>query len=600
MTMFRFTVLVAILLGLAVGTSRAIAVGADDQFIAIYNLIQQADAQSESGRGVDAYEGYAKAQTDLRNLQRQYPSWNERVINYRLRYVGERLAALKGSGAATAKTDPAAPADKAAATTPPALAPTGEVVTQFNALSEQIQRLNAEKGLLEAKLREALTAQPAPVDPRQLQEAVERISTLQQTNKVLLSRLEEQERERKNLVEKVVADEAQKALNDANRQLLEQRLAASKLEKAKTEVEEQLKQLQDGSLKKLEGENSALKKQVTELRADTEKGRQVAELAGKLGRLEAQVDDLKKQNDALAADKAALEKHLSDINVRKAEESIVKIARLETDLALAQADAARNSQKAEALAVALGQAKTNYVQLEDQNRSLGERVMSLTRENKDAAGTVRKLQSALAEEQAGRAELENRLKQAEQQLADLNTTGKPREAVPPRTEGGPAAAVLPRPAPISPEVAERAAVLEAEAKSLRAALRESREREVEVKNLLAEEQNLRTQLEREKADLERRVSTLTAAVASTTNAPSMAAVRVAAPSAAPAAAALPSPSAQVTAALEKRVRELERQREQLQRRLIAAGIQLDATATARRLRITTPREHAAESRMRQP
>ena len=597
--MFRHFAWVILALGFALSLGRGHAAGADDLFIAIYNLIQQADAKVEGGAPSDAYEAYAKAQEDLRSLQRQYPTWNERMVNYRLRYVGERLNTLKSAAQpGTAKGD-SAKTPGTATTPPPTLAPSGEVITQFNALNDQIQRLAAEKNLLEAKLREALTAQPAPVDPRQLQEAVERITSLQQTNKVLLGKLDEQERERKNLVEKVVADEAQRALNEANRQLLEQRLTTSKAEKAKSEIEAQLKQLQEGSLKKLEGENSALKQQVTELKSDTEKGRQVADLAGKLGKLQNQLEDLKKQNDSLAAEKAALEKHLSDINVRKAEESIVRMAKLETDLALAQSDAIRNSQKAEALAIALGQAKTNFIQLEDQNRSLGERVTSLTRENISATNAVKRLQEALAEEKAGRAELEQKLKQTEQQLAAINANTAPPPILP-RTEGT-AAALRPTPKSLPPEIAERAAALEAEARNLRASLRESRDRETEVKNLLAEEQGLRLQLEREKSDLERKLSTLTAAAAAaaaSTNLPLSAAVRVSNPTPASAnAAPTLSPSAQVTASLERRVRELERQREALQQRLMAAGVRLDSSPV-RRLKISTPREHAAESRRR--
>jgi chromosome segregation ATPase len=593
--MYRIVALMALVFCL--GFSRAQAAGADDLFIAIYNLIQQADTQVDSGNSSAAVTAYSKAQEDLKLLNRQYPSWNERVVNYRLRYVAERLATLKAAGAsaATPKTN-LATATSTPKTVQPgdasnALAPAGEVIEQFNALNEQIQRLATEKNLLEAKLREALSAQPAPVDPRQLQEAVERITSLQQTNKVLLLKLDEQEKERKNLVEKVVIEEAQRALNEANRQLLEQRLAASAMEKAKTETEAQLRQLQDGPLKKLEGENSALKEQVTQLRADTEKGRQVAELAGKLGRLQTQLDEYKAQNEKLLADKTALEKHLGDANLRKAEESIVRVAKLETDLALAQADAIRNSQKAESLAAALSEAKASSDQLENQNRSLEDRVASLTKENTSASNTVKRLQDALAEEQMERSQLEQTLRQTERQLASLKPSEN-RTPIP-RTEGGPNAVRPPVPVP-DPETLQRIAQLETEAKSLRIAVRDSREREGDVKNLLAEEQTLRVQLQREKLELEKRLITLQAIVA--TNTATATAKTVAARS-----APLPvmSPSAQVTASLEKRVRELERQRDELQQRLTAVGVRMDNRNSPMRLRITTPREQAAEFRNRQ-
>lgn len=567
-------------------TARVFGTGADDLFITVYNQIQQADAQVDAGRTSDAFAGYAKAQEDLQKLRQLYPTWNERVVNYRLRYVSDKLEALKGS--ARPASDAASEPGKPPTGKVDVIAPSGEVISQFNTLKDQIQRLAAEKGLLEARLREALSAQPAPVDPRKLQEAVEKITALQETNKSLVAKLDEQEAERKNLVDKVVAEEAQRALNEANRQLLEQRLALGKAEKSKAEIEARLKSMQDGPVKKLEGENAALKRQVSELKSDTEKGRQVAELAGKLSRLQTQVDDLKKQNDTLTSEKAALEKHLSDINVRKAEESIVRVAKLETDLALAQADAARNTQKAEALAVALSQARVVNNQLEDQNKSLEERVTSLTKENTTVSAAVKRLQDSLAEEQSSRAQLELKLKTAEQQLAALATPKAPTVATGPAAIS-PAAAIVRAPAP-DPETFERMNLIEAEAKNLRAALRESRERETEVRNALADEQAMRARLQKERFDLERKLAAL---VAASTNQTSMAMASISSST-----NALPRPAAQVTAALEKRVRELERQREDLQRRLASLGVRLDGRVSTVRPMAPTPREHAADLRSR--
>ena len=92
--MLRLAALLALIV--CCTTVRARAVGADELFITVYNQIQQADAHAEAGRQGDAYAAYVKAQEDLRQLQRQYPTWNERVINYRLRYVADKLEATKG------------------------------------------------------------------------------------------------------------------------------------------------------------------------------------------------------------------------------------------------------------------------------------------------------------------------------------------------------------------------------------------------------------------------------------------------------------------------------------------------------------------------
>jgi len=68
------------------------AEGPDDRFIDVYNLIQRAD-QSPDRRA--AKKMYEDAQVGLKNLRSGYPAWNERVVNYRLRYTAEKLAAIE-------------------------------------------------------------------------------------------------------------------------------------------------------------------------------------------------------------------------------------------------------------------------------------------------------------------------------------------------------------------------------------------------------------------------------------------------------------------------------------------------------------------------
>jgi len=280
-------------LGLCLGAARLSADGADDAFIRVYNLIQQADAHRETGQTSAARDAYVEAKTGLEVLRRNHPTWNERVVGYRLRYVAERLEALqKVPGPPSAKP--------AAAATPPApgtpkmaerLAPDGEVVAQFQQLNLEIDRLAGDKKLLEARLREALSAQPAPVDPKEFQSALERITALQSTNKALIASLERQQAERRTLVDKVVADEARAALDEANKSLLEQKVAAARIDRQRQEIEAKLKELQSGTLQALQNENSRLKEQVGELKNDTERGKQVADLAAKLGQLRIDLDE---------------------------------------------------------------------------------------------------------------------------------------------------------------------------------------------------------------------------------------------------------------------------------------------------------------------
>ena len=529
---------------LALVWAARVCAGPDDDFITIYNLIQVTDSQNSAGRVVDAREGYLKAQQLLRQLQKSYPAWNERVIAYRLRYVAEKLAAIPETPADAPKpADPAKPAP-----TNDELAPAGEVIEQFNTMNAQIAKLAAEKQVLEAKLREALTAQPAPVDPKELQSAVEKISQLQSTNKVLLAHLARQEAERRNLVDKVVAEEAQQALNDANRELLAQRTRAAELEKQRESIE--------GQLQQLGVENSALKTQVTELQSDSERGKQVAELSGKLAGLQADLSQMKAQNEVLIADRAKLEKQVEDLRARQSEDGILRLKQLETDLALAKAEADRNSLVADELATQLAKEKGARTEAETSNVELTRRVQSLTEQTTALKG----IETQLAAERNERQEVEAQLQAAEQRLDALkqSAAGNPQPDVP----GDPA-------------LAGQLRLLETEAGRLRDALKDSRARETELSTLLGEANAARDRLEREKEHLLARLREAN----QTPNANQVAR------------------AAQTITTLETRLKQLERERDQLSAKLAQAATR-SATELGRfrRTRLGNPREDAANSR----
>jgi hypothetical protein len=529
--------------------------GADDDFIAIYNLIQQADSFRETGQVATAREAYGNAQRRLRELQRGYPTWNERVVNYRLRYVAEKMAALPESASrATPEPLPVTPR------LDPGPAPAGEVIEQFNSLTAEIGRLTSDKKLLEARLREALTAQPAPVDPREFQQAVEKIASLQATNRVLVTDLEKQQADRKNLVERVVAEEARAALNEANRQLLAQKTAASALQKERGELESQLKKLQDGELRQLKNDNATLKSQVTELRSDTERGRQVADLTARLGKLQAKMEEATRVNEQLGADKAKLEKQLDDIRSHQTEESIVRLNKLQTDLAVARAEAGRNAAKAEEIVGQLTREKSVRIRLEQDNQTLTARVSALTGQLEAA----KSLEAALVTERTERAEVEAQLKAAERRLAAVSA---------PRPAAGPGRVDAPA---VDPAATAQLKLLEGEAVRLREALRDSHARESEIRTLLSEAEGQRLRAVQERTELARRLAQAEQLAAASPRAEDAKTIR----------------------SLEQRVRALERQRDELSRRILSANQRLTSQQAAARLQWNrTPRERAADFRV---
>ena len=80
----------------AAGVVRARGQGPDDQYIQIYNLIQEADKLNNDLQPGDALPKYLEAQTALQRFQKGYPDWNPTVIGFRLSYVAAKITALSG------------------------------------------------------------------------------------------------------------------------------------------------------------------------------------------------------------------------------------------------------------------------------------------------------------------------------------------------------------------------------------------------------------------------------------------------------------------------------------------------------------------------
>src|SRR6266496_2168015 len=180
--MNRFLLQTASLLALLCGSSVLRAEGPDDEYVRIYNLIQQADALAEGGRGELARQKYSEAQTELNRVQKAYPGWNEQVVQIRLNYVLEKL------GLAKTAENPAR-RERAEKTAPASAEPADRI----KLLLEQVRQLTADNELLQAKLKEALSAQPAAVDPRELAVAEEKVKSLRKEVEVLAVNLKKAE-----------------------------------------------------------------------------------------------------------------------------------------------------------------------------------------------------------------------------------------------------------------------------------------------------------------------------------------------------------------------------------------------------------------------
>ena len=78
---------VSVILALLVVLSGARAESPDDQYVLIYNLIQEADSLNNSRQPGQALAKYLEAQTALQTFQKGYPDWNAKVVKFRLNYL---------------------------------------------------------------------------------------------------------------------------------------------------------------------------------------------------------------------------------------------------------------------------------------------------------------------------------------------------------------------------------------------------------------------------------------------------------------------------------------------------------------------------------
>src|SRR5215471_1464972 len=114
--------LTAVLTVVLLATS-ARAADPDEAFLAIHRIITQADLLNSTGQSDAARVKYQQAQAQLLTFKRNFPTWEQRVVAYRLGYLAQRIDTLSGnkpeseapSTPSTASTTHAKPAPAPAA-----------------------------------------------------------------------------------------------------------------------------------------------------------------------------------------------------------------------------------------------------------------------------------------------------------------------------------------------------------------------------------------------------------------------------------------------------------------------------------------------------
>lgn len=183
------------------------AIGPDEDYISIYQMIEEGDQLLANNQTTQARGRFQAAQEALKKFKTTYPTWNEKTVDFRLQYVTDRLSKLAPPAGQTAPATVTQPATKPAVADPAA------------ELRQQVAQLQEQNKVLNAKLQEALAAQPAAVDPRELQKAESQITSLQKERDLLKVALEQEQAKSAKASDKSGLDAAQKEIASLRAQL---------------------------------------------------------------------------------------------------------------------------------------------------------------------------------------------------------------------------------------------------------------------------------------------------------------------------------------------------------------------------------------------
>ena len=268
----------------------------DELYATYYGMLQDAEALLSKGEESAALIRYREVQEGLQKLQSAYPAYNATVVKFRLEYVTQKIGPL------AAKYPDIKPTPKPVVAAPKAMpkkenVPTPVVEPEFKdteitRLHDRIISLQTEKIMLQKQLKDALAAQPAAVDPKELAKAEATVAGLQKERDLLKVSLEQAQAKSAKMVDPKEVAETKQQLAEANKTIASQQKGMAKLTDENASLEKKLSKDMPG----LEAEVSTLKKQLSE--ANKMAG-SAPKLEAKNKELEADVAKLKSENDAL-------------------------------------------------------------------------------------------------------------------------------------------------------------------------------------------------------------------------------------------------------------------------------------------------------------
>src|ERR1043166_8268813 len=262
------------------------AVDPGDRFLEVYFLVQDGDAAERASEWTKANAKYTAALEILREIQSKWPDWNPQIIEFRINYCNEHVAAIQPQHVVVV---PAAPSSPAAPTPAPAAESdtARQLASELQQARENIQELQQSRDALAAKLESKLQ-EPAPADSTGAREALEQLRALQTVHAAVKAKLAE------------VAAKAMKA-DELAAQLQQSQEKVRTLEAERTDLNAKLQ----AALANMTATQTSA--QIEDLMQKN------ADLTAKLAAAQSEIGDLRKVGPAAAAAQVQLRAELTQV-----------------------------------------------------------------------------------------------------------------------------------------------------------------------------------------------------------------------------------------------------------------------------------------------
>ena len=354
------------------------AAGPDDSFIQAYTIIAQGDKLAKLGQKNSAIQKYRQARNDLAALQSGYPTWNAGVVSFRIKYIDQKLKSLGDEASETA-----APSAKPTVLDPAAAR------REIAVLKRKVEQLDNEIILKDAKLKEALSAVPAPEETKQLATLEANLSGLRQENANLKSAIDKATDQLKN-----ANTDLAKAKADAEKAQTDLAKAQAETEKTNEALAQAVEEAKTANAKANDRQAKRLEKQLADKQENLEQTeKELASLTTAHKALESELKSFKKGNreQDLEAEVGSLEKQLAKSNSKLEEASS----------SLASAENSNDSLGDQLKALQKG---THEKEFRNYISSLEKRLAKAERKNTNPASKRKGLSGIFSWRKSGRAE----------------------------------------------------------------------------------------------------------------------------------------------------------------------------------------------------